>query len=114
MFEIGDYVIFNNEIVRILEVKVIKGQNLYKVSGKYTSFNESELSVIKTTPDNYDCLYAIMSEDFLKNGNIDVLYLHNLKPQNNMWVDDELNVKITSYQDFKDFCKKQKMLIQTS
>lgn len=106
MFEIGDYVIFNNEIVRILEVK---GQNSYKISGKCTSFNGSELSVIETTLDNHISLCSILEKDFFENNNMDYWYLLKLRPQGDVWIDDELNVIISSYQEFKDYCKKKRI-----
>lgn len=106
MFEVGDYVIYDNKIVRILEVK---GQNSYKILGKWSSFNELELSVIETTLDNHIRLSSILEKDFFENNNMDYWYLLKLRPQGDVWIDDELNVKISSYQEFKDYCKKKRI-----
>ena len=108
MIEKNDYVIYKNEIVKILDSKMIKGRLRYKISNNQGWFDTSVLSEIETTKNNYWTLYDILEDEYKSNGNSDFLTLLSLSAEDNSWVNDENKINITSYQEFKDLCRQNK------
>lgn len=105
MIEKNDYVIYQDNIVKILDSRIIKGRLRYKISNNQGWFDTSVLSEIETTKNNYWTLYDILEDEYKSNGNSDFLTLLSLSAEDNSWVNDENKINITSYQEFKDLCR---------
>ena len=110
MFKIGDYVICNNEVVRIEDVCPRKSDT-YKLSGKYTWFNESELYEIEITAQNYNKFFEMLKKGIVDEGLCHILSCIELN--GDIWESDFLgeHTIITSYQEFKDFCEKWRKMV---
>ena len=110
MFKIGDYVICNNEIVIIEEVCFGKSVT-YKLSGKYTRFNEAELDEIEITAQGYKKLLEMLEKGIVVKGLCHILSCIELN--GDIWESDFLDEHtiITSYQEFRDFCEKWRMKV---
>ena len=108
MIEKNDYVIYQDNIVKILDSRIIRGRLRYKISNNPGWFKSSEFSEIMATKSNYWIPYDILEDEYKSNGNSDFLILLSLSAEDNAWVDNESNISVTSYQEFKDLCRQNK------
>lgn len=110
-FEVGDYALYKNEIVKILRYRKINGQDRFKISNNDGWFLLSNFVEIDINEESYWKLF-----DFLKGKSEDeTIYtiLCILIPKGNSWIGNDLGfeyVNIESYQEFRTLCKNKSIL----